>query len=273
MKRLCALLSLMLFWGGCVKPGIAPQEEQLTSLEGVRIVAMEPPPLGVPPVFHTTNWPPPSPVEVLAVGPIGLIFFLVYIHDFLNELPEISEQGGEISQSFQDMLDQRGFWVPTIVLANEVQKQLTEQGFMATVAPYVKPIPGVEERTYTVFMENWLAPIRAWYNDYTPLADYVDLSSDQSLKILEVGVINYEIMSDGGLLLQVAMKLIDPSNGHVIGRARASNALNITPTKITSLGPAFSGDASSFKEAFQRTGQDMTNKCLIKLGLLNAGHE
>ena len=234
---------------------------------------MEPPPLVVPPVFYTTNWPPPSPIEVLAVGPVGLIFFLVYIHDFLNELPEVSAKGGEFSRSFQDMLDQRGLWVPTITLANEVQKQLTDQGFMTTVAPYIKPIPGMEERNYTVFMENWLAPIRAWYNEKSLSVDYVDLSNDQSMKILEIGVINYEIMSNGGLLLQVAMKLIDPSSGHVIGRARESNALDITQTQITSFGQVFSDDATVFKEAFQSTGKDIANKCLARLGLIKAGHE
>jgi hypothetical protein len=221
---------------------------------------MEPHPLGVPPGF-----------DLVALGSGGSIatargFAVFNTIAILSELPEASKRSGELSLSYQAVLDQKGAWVPTAVLANEVQAQLAAQGIQATVAPRVKPIPGVKDRSPTLFMENWLAPIRAWYNDTAPTPDYGDHPWDKSLYVLEVGVINYEIDRAGGLLLQVAMKVIDPASGQVIGRARAANPWNMP--KLAPLDQAFADNGSRFKDAFVLTGRESARRCLAELGLL-----
>lgn len=261
MNRLHAVLGIsLLLIGGCVSAGIAPPQKATGNLKEVHIVAMEPHPLGVPPGFNSVILGSGGSIET-ARG-----FALFNTVAILLEMPEASKRGAEISQSYQAVLDQNGTWVPTVVLANEAQAQLGAQGLRTTVAPNVKPIPGVKDRTYTVLMENWLAPIRAWYNDTKPVADYGDLPSDKSLYVLEVGVINYEIEPGGGLLVQVAMKVIEPSNGDVIGRARVANPWNMP--QLSPLNQAFSDDSSRFKEAFLKTGQEITKKCLAELGLI-----
>ncbi len=259
MKRFYSLFTLLFFLSGCVSAGITPPKDATGKLREIYIVAMETHPLGVPPSFNS-----------VILGSGGSIttargFALFNTVAILLELPEVSKRGEETSRSYQTVLDQNGTWVPTVVLANEAQALLAAQGLRATIAPRVKPIPGVENRTYTVLMENWLAPIRAWYNDTTPVPDYRDISHDPSSFVIEVGVINYEIEPAGGLLVQVAMKVIDPSSGNVIGRARAANAWDMP--QLNPLDQAFSGDASRFKESFLKTGQEITRKCLTELGL------
>lgn len=265
MNRLHVVLGILLLLNGCVSAGIAPSQEATGKLGEVHIVPMEPHPLGVPPGFNSAILGSGGSIATAR----GFAFFNTVA--ILLEMPEASKRSGKISQSYQAALDQEGAWVPTVALAHEVQAQLEAQGLRTTIAPNVKSIPGVKDRTYTVLMENWLAPIRAWYNDTKPVADYGALARDKSLYVLEVGVINYEIEPGGKLLVQVAMKVIDPSNGSVIGRARAANPWNMP--QLSPLDQAFSGDASRFKEAFLKTGQEITKKCLTELGLIQPSRE
>lgn len=259
MKCLNLLVVVLIFLGGCVAPGMTPPRETVANYKRAHIIAMEPPPLAVPPGYRSVILGSSSSIQVVrAIG----VFNTIAI--FLG-MPEASRRGGEISQSLQSTLDVEGIWVPTAVLANEAGALLSAYGIQADIAPDIKPIPGVKDRSYTVLMENWLAPIRAWYNETEPVTNYSSFSSDQSLFILEVGVSNYELVLDG-LLLQVIIKMIDPSNGLVIGRARASNAWKVP--KLYPYEQAFADDARRFKETFSETGQELLKKCLIKLGLV-----
>jgi hypothetical protein len=234
MKRPHVLFAVAWLLAGCVSPGVTPPSEAIANLKAVHIVAMESHPLG-------------------------------FIPDLKGTSEEVDQRAKELSRTYQAALD-RGGWVPTVVLAKEAQARLAERGLQATIAPRVKPIPGVEHRDYTLTLENWLAPTRAWYNDAEPAAGYADLPRDPSSYVLEVAVINYEIASFGRLLLQVAMKLIDPSTGNVVGRARAWNAMN--SPRLEPVDQALSGDAARFKEAFLGTGRELTTRCLAELGFI-----
>lgn len=263
MNRLIILLLLSLLLAGCVSSAIIPPKEVTGNLREAWIVAMEPHPLGVPPKV--------TPMLLESGGSIETArgFALLNSIAILAELPAASRRGGQISQSYQSMLDRHGVWVPTQILAREVQAQLGAHGYRTAVAPRLKSIPGMKNRGYTATMENWLGPIRAWYNDTSPVADYGDIRNDQPMFVLEVGVMNYEIESNGELLVQVAMKMIDPVTGSVIGRTRAAN--NRDMPKLGPVEQAFAGDAGRFKEAFQNTGRKLTEKCLAELGLTPAG--
>lgn len=181
------------------------------------------------------------------------------------EMPEASRRSEALSESVQAILDAKGTWSPTIELANEAMKQLSALGIASTVAQQVKPMQGVENRGATLLMENWLAPIRAYYNDSTPVQEYRTLASNQLTFVLEVGILNYAISLSGDkLLLQVIMKMIDSTDGRVIGRARAANALDM-PT-LKPLDQAFDNNAFRFKQVYLETGRQLVRKCLAKLG-------
>ena len=255
MKPIHLLLIVGVLLAGCVGAGIAPPKEQVARIKRAQIVAMEAHPLGLPAEFSA---------GALAAAPVPGAG-IVSIVGILVEMPAASKRGGEQSQSLQAALEAKKTWVPTVILANEVQAQLAAGGIIATLSPGVKPIPGVEDRSYTVFMENWMAPIRAWYNNTEPVSDYSALSSDQPTYVLEVGILNYEIVG-GKLLLQVNIKLIDPSNGGVIGRARAADPPHM-PT-VDPLDQAFADDGKIFKEVFASEGRKLVKECLAELGLI-----
>jgi len=184
----------------------------------------------------------------------------------LIEMPVAQRRLGEVSKSLQAAMETDGAWVPTLALADEVRAQLDARGFVATVAPEVRPIPGIQDRSYTLFMENWLAPIRAWYKDTKPVASYTGFPFDQHLYILELGVANYEIV-ENNLLMSVMMKMIDPSDGRVMGRAFA----HVDPARMPRVGPldqAFGGDAKPFKEIVTAEGGILVKECLIQLRFL-----
>lgn len=261
MKRLTLLIILIAALVGCVSSGMVPYREALTKFQCAHIIPMESHPLGVPPAFG-------SVVPGFGGGSLQEIrgFSVFNTVAILLEMPAASRRGGEASQAIQAKLDNKDRWVPTVVLANEVQAQLAASGTTATVSPEIRPIPGVENRGYTVLMENWMAPIRAWYNSSVPVADYRDVANDGCRRyIIEIGILNYEITSDK-LFVQVVTKVIDPTDSRVIGRARAANPWSMP--KITPFDQAFADDARRFKEAFSATTRDLVNKCLKELGLL-----
>ena len=259
MKHFAFLLAVLMLVVGCVSPGMAPPKETFDAFSRFHIIAMEPPPLQVPPQFNSLIVGGGGSVE-MARG-FGL-FNTVLI---LLELPETSKRGGEISESLQSALEGKGTWTPTVVLANELRAQLAAKGMASTVAPDVRPLPGVQDRSYTVLMENWLGPIRAWYNDTKPVSDYAALPSDPSLYVLEVGISNYEMLGDGELLLQVMMKVIRSHDGCVVGRARAADPWNMP--KITPFDQSFANDAKGYKEIFETEGRKLVKECLDKLGI------
>jgi hypothetical protein len=99
MNRLHAVLGISLLLGGCVSAGIAPPKEATGKVSEVRIVAMEPHPLGVPPGFNSVILGSGGSIET-ARG-----FALFNTVAILLEMPEASNRAGEISQSYQAVLD------------------------------------------------------------------------------------------------------------------------------------------------------------------------
>jgi hypothetical protein len=252
------LLVLVLI-AGCAISGTSPPREEVRRIKAVHIVAMEAPPLGVPPEFRY-------------IAPRGLMYLVspILIYNtiaVLIEMPVAQRRGSEVSKSLQTAMETEGAWVPTLALADQARAQLDARGIVATVAPEVRPIPGIRDRNYTLFMENWLAPIRAWYKDTKPVASHTGFPSDPPLYILELGVANYEIV-ENNLLISVMMKLIDPSDGRVMGRAFA----HVDPARMPRVGPldqAFGGDAKPFKEVVTAEGRVLVEKCLTKLRFLD----
>ena len=178
----------------------------------------------------------------------------------LADLPKANQQSAAASRSIESLLDQKEVWEPTLVVAEETRRQLTAKNKIAvSVEPDLQRLPGVEERDATFFMENWMAPLRSWYNESPSTFDYTD--HQKSGAVLEVGLLNYELTT-GSLLVQVVTKLVDPSTGVVLANAR-----NFSNTKVESVDKLFENDADGYKRFFQTTTAELVEDCIADLGL------
>jgi hypothetical protein len=226
----------------------------------VRVAAMESPPLGVPLEFRSL-----VPGGAAAVASPLLVYNTVAV---LIELPAAARRAAGVSESLQTALDAGETWAPSVVAAEEARAQLAANGFEVRAEAGLRPIPGLRDRGRTVLMENWLAPIRAWYNDTTPAPCRDAAPSGGASYRLEVGIVNYEITGDR-LLLQVMMKVIDCPGGAVIGRSRAA----VEPESMPRVGPfaeTFAGDATAFKQIVAASCRPLVSTCLARLGLAGA---
>jgi len=258
-KKVYLLAFVATFLGGCVSPQTTPSREEVKKIGQLRIVPIEAHPLGVPPGARLAIWGSGDAPVVPGINVVGMVLLFA-------QMPDMAERGGKLSGALQAALNGKGVWVPTVALAEEAQAQLASHEWQVSAASEIKRLSDIEDRSYTVTMENWMAPIRAWYNSTDAVADYRSLRSDQRLYVIEVGVINYEI-TRGRLLLQVAMKLIDTADGQVIGRARAWPSWDDMPV-VVPLDQAFANEANRFKQAFNETAKPLVMECLTSLGLL-----
>ncbi len=202
------------------------------------------------------------PLGLAAVASPLLVYNTIAI---LVETPSAARRAAAASESLQATLNGGGAWLPTVVVAGQAREQLAARKLAVTVEPGVRPVPGVRDRGRTLLMENWLAPIRAWYNDTTPLPRPAAAAPGSGTLVLEVGVLNYEIANEA-LLLQVMVKLIDPVTGAVLGRARAASDPR-RPPRVGPLPTAFAGDAGAFKRIVTDEGRVLVHACLQDLGL------
>ena len=90
--------------------------------------------------------------------------------------------------------------MPTVGLAGETANQLRAGwGAGVEVVDGYLALPRIVDRNRTYLMENWLAPIRAWYNENESSFGYVQLLNKDIDAVVEVGIANYEMV--GGALL------------------------------------------------------------------------
>lgn len=261
MKRILsimAVLAAVVLLAGCVGAKIVPAEVELRSVRRIDIVSMEMPPLAIGQAYAATG--PASIVHYLPRYNIGLARSVGVLSGIvvLLDLAADSHRRPDYPPPVAD--DET--WQLSAELARRLAARLSADGRQALVLPGMQPIPGVVDRGRTVFMENWMAPIRSWYNDDTPSLRYVDRGHPGAGLVLEVGVSNYEVFANK-LLLQVHLKLIDPASGRLLGRARASNFTGLPP-----MDRAFADDAALFRQSAVRAGETLLQECLRALGLL-----
>ena len=220
--------SLFLIFGvmfGCVGGEIKPSPDNINKIEKIAVVPLESPPLEIPPFgsgasfFRTSAVMATVPQEsIQRAGRVGVLISGVFM---LMELPSELKSSARIADSLKTMLDSGETWVPTVVFAQEAAKQITAQGrYEVAVIQNVQKFPGLVNRERTWHLENWYAPIRSWYNEEISQFDYRSLKNQRIGAVLEVGMLNY-ILFENHIGLQIMLKLIDPLNGQVLGRARA----------------------------------------------------
>lgn len=250
---------LLLVLCACASPGLKPRPEATARLKQVYIVPMESPPLRVSSRISTTYVP-----SARGSDPSLQVLSAVTVMMMLLEVPEATARSARTSGLIQTALDVPAPWAPTRELAKEAEAQLVASGLKADVASSVEPIPGVEDRSYTFTMENWLGPIRSWYEHPYAGADYRSYARDNAALVMQVALSSYR-MGINDLLLEVHLKLIDPATGEAIGRASATNSSD--RAFVGTADRSFAKLAVRFKEAFAGEGKRLLKECLVRLGL------
>jgi hypothetical protein len=269
---------MVMLLAGCVAGNTKLEQSAAVSLAQIHIVPIEGPPLSgidlamieLPPgavpvagndtfgnkyVWEAARWG-----LLVTSGYIGAVpIILIFDEPVVGEPPWYTDSSSRV-QGLESFLDNYEIWEPTAEIAEEAMRQLkTASGYAVTVNEEVRPLPGVERREATYLMENWMAPLRAWYNmDESPFG--YDVQSDDGA-VLEVGLLNYEL-TNGLFLIQVVMKLVDPETGSVIANAR-----NASYPKIGNPAPLFADDAEGYKRLFRANIRPLVTQCINDLGL------
>lgn len=264
MIRLLPLWLALTLLTGCVGPQMRPDPAALSIRQHVHLVPMEMPPLMIDASYAASG--SASIVHYLPRYTIGMartvgVFSGIAL---LVEWPEMSRRRIEYAPDVEAQLKPADQWLLTVELTAGAGRWLAAQGRASSLAAEIRTIPGIEERSRTVFMENWMAPIRAWYNSDAPTPLYAALAMPDSALVAEIGVSNYEVHA-GKLLLQVHVRLIDPATGRMVGRARDSSFTELPP-----MDAMFADDAKGFKAASLAAGNRLLATCLQELGLLAA---
>lgn len=235
---------------------------------------MEPPPLEVLPLSGTGgslamgNLGTVASLSPEGTGAIAVLAFGIFL---LIDLPESARRSAKAAASIDDLLAAGDAWIPTVILSREAASQLTSAGNREVVLePGFRKLPDMRNRERTVFLENWYRPIRNWYNREVSPFDYGSWKDRGFDAVLEVGLLNYSIYQspwgnagDSHMILQVLLKLVDPSTGRVLGRAR-SDAMDRPDGKEG----YFDNGARRFKETFSSMGRKLMAEDLRKIGLL-----
>lgn len=267
MRQLPKLAVLVFLLCGCVASQVSAPPSDIERIGKLAVVAIEAPPLGMPPwmvrrlPLNPTVVPyvVPDP-QTGSPQPVGFVAAGIFM---LGALAIADAEMRKMSLPLDDALAGKDAWIPTVVLAQEAVDQLAPGGGLEMVkVPGFRKIPGVTFRGRTVLMENWMAPIRAWYNGDTSPFDYSDLGKERVDGVLEVGILNYEIAGEL-FLVQVMLKLVDSQSGKVLGRAREwANSKVDSPERV------FAGDAQRFKELFARITAPLVASNLKAIGLV-----
>ena len=247
----CFLLFLTALVAGCVAGNSTLNQSKAASLTHIQIVPIEGPPLSGLDLSSVGGGQ--------AIGSSGLAMLggvLMLVDD-----PEADARSAAASQSIGSLLDKNEIWEPTVEIAKETLRQLeTASSNSVSVNSEVQPLPGVKRKEATLLMENWLVPIKDWYNmDITPFS-YSEQPS--SAAVLEVGLSNYEL-SGGRFFIQIMMKLVNPASRLVVANARCYSY-----PEVGDVEKLFEGDAAGYKQVFRKTTAALVAECIEELGLL-----
>jgi hypothetical protein len=250
---------------GCVSPQSIPNQSILSSVETIEIIPIEPPPLaGVHSNYDVSSLATMSSLSMIPDtgfqngARVATVLFAGWM------LMQAATAGLESDENarLMDTLSFAGKWSPTIVLAEEARTKITSKS-----SRKINPIKfyyglPVDDRGTTWHMENWYGPIRRWYAEDQSSLDYSQIVSGDVDVVLELGLLNYEL-SGGILLMQVMLKMIDPTTGNTLGRIR-----NGAYPQVASFNELMANDGKEFKETFSRIGQGLIDESLKEIGLL-----
>ena len=189
-RTLWTCLGLIGWIGLSLVAGCAANAPQRIASEppaaGVRlqVVPMTSPPLMVPAsgggLFIITAGRP-------AVGLFNLL-------QIAAGLPGAIERSTEATRALDAELRGASGWEPTQVIAEIVRERMTAGGAVVSVAPALKPMPGVGPVEVHALSNTWIQAVRAWRADDTPVADYAPLAANGlAAQVIEVAIRHYEL--------------------------------------------------------------------------------
>jgi hypothetical protein len=269
-----AMLLVAMMASGCVAIQRTPTETTVSGLRAVAIVPIEAPPL----LLH-----PRTEADRAAVAAVGLaspgpggnpfpyapylpltIFCPLCAVGFLVAIPATlgassTPRAGEAAIMTRE---QPPPWMPTAGLAGIAAQQLQRAGRPETfVVEGYAQLP-IEDRSVNKYLENWMAPVRRWYNAEVSMLDATQLGAPRVDAILEVGVSNYEYVGDR-LVLQVMAKLSDPTTKRVLGRARNADWPSAQPLPLM-----LQDQGRPLRRLIETTGEALVIQCLKDLSLI-----
>ena len=179
--------------GGCASSSIVPGKSLANDITDVRIVALEPTELHSL-VGTTVAVPIPIPgVGVALVPPSAR----------LKSVPS------DVNES----------WSPTVVIAEELKRQLVAANKRAEIVEGIKKLPDTNN-AISLWLKDSFKSTRDWYNSTDPMPEFIETpKSNPKQYVFVVGMFNHEVVNTR-FVLQVVIKIIDPATGNVIGRTR-----------------------------------------------------
>ncbi len=270
MKPAVKFLLAAVILNGCVAASIEPSPGQIAGIRNIAVVAIESPPLSAPGFSYSAGQSRmPMSAAVLVSSPSrtlragGAAMIAVYGILMLVEGGAFDAGSSQPAIPLDEALNRSDAWMPTVGLAGETANQLRAGwGAGVEVVDGYLALPRIVDRNRTYLMENWLAPIRAWYNENESSFGYVQLPNKDTDAVVEVGIANYEMVG-GELLIQVMSKLIDPATGRVLGRSRNGSYVDAPP-----MDELFGNEGQIYKELFAQTTRGLIAANLKELGLL-----
>ena len=205
MKRVVAIIVAAVILSACVSASIKPSPGEIAGIQNIAVVAIEPPPLRASSLPYSGTFPLGS-LRGLGGG-LGAEY-LVVLFGIIMLLEHVTSdaESSEPAIPFHDVLSRSDAWIPTVELARETAAQMhASLGVNVDVVDGYQALPGIKNRSRTLSMENWMAPIRAWYNEEESSFYPVHLSNKNTDAVVEVSIANYEMLR-GGLLIQVMSK-------------------------------------------------------------------
>jgi hypothetical protein len=293
MQQRVFLLFLCLFTSGCLSAQIVPKDNALVHIHTITIVAIEDRPLVLTPetsedkkaindLMHAATRPGITGAASMRGAGASLVgsaaplilapnvnirtgASALAIIGGVAMLAEAGSSGREVpgETAVIESGKEGQAWMPSAEFAKKAANTLQQAGYgdVRLFDGYIK-LP-ISDRSITWHMENWLGPIRRWYDSEVSAVDYAAINLDNTDALLEVGILNYECAM-GKLLLQVFVRLIDPRTRRVLGRARES----FFPD-TGSLAPLLQNDGERIKGLILDTGDGLIVKCLRDIRLLH----
>ncbi len=251
MKRYLAVLVLAAFCSGCVALQRTPDVTVLQSLRTVAVIPVESSGQAVPPSSRAGGGGlccvgglgGPGAGAVVGVAAAVVLVYAIY--------KVADAQGKAVALPDGTLAVERGLpadsGMLTVDLARAAADSLRQHAGRTVylVDGYLQLPRGDPSSSSADGADDVFTQVKRWYNEDVTRIDYSSLKLERLDAILEVGIIPTE-------LLQVMVRLVDPTTKQVLGRAREwSN-------------PGILRFLRSTKEA----PRDLVTQCLKDLGLL-----
>jgi hypothetical protein len=259
---------------GCVTPGIVPSTETLDRLRVIAVIAVETPPLlahprteaeraatlrvgltlpggYVGPAASTIAPPPVVMYRTVGATYVGLTLAALVASSVPRE--------GEFATMTKDM---PADWMPSPGLAKVAAQLLKHRAKtqVLVVEGYAR-LP-VEDRSVNLLLENWMAPVRRWYNAESSMLSGTELDAGRVDAILEIGVTNYE-WAFNDFIMHVHVKLSDAATKKVLGKARRVDYRGTQPMM-----QMLQDNGDPLRRLIETMGEDLLRKCLQDLKLI-----